>query len=200
MQTDTHSQTVDTVRGLLWKNRRKPPHKGIGTPQKKQQSQLTWTLRALRDWTINHRAYTGWAGTNTHPRPRHPHHLWPLILRSERCFLDVFFGTKLHIFSFWLVVVFSNSFYCKEKFPWWGVRTTLLCGLKDRYLECNQGLCCFSKVAVSGSSRSMTSLALKSWLGFQYQQVLNRFKNKLFTTIAPLKLSCHAGHCGSQAS
>jgi hypothetical protein len=70
MQTDTHSQTVDTVRGLLWKNRRKPPHKGIGTPQKKQQSQLTWTLRALRDWTINQWAYTGWAGTNTHPRPR----------------------------------------------------------------------------------------------------------------------------------
>ena len=31
--------------------------KGIGTPQEEQQSQLTWTLRVLRDSTTNQRIY-----------------------------------------------------------------------------------------------------------------------------------------------
>jgi hypothetical protein len=34
--------------------------KGIGTPQEDLQSQLTWTLEALRVCTINQRTYTGW--------------------------------------------------------------------------------------------------------------------------------------------
>jgi len=39
--------------------------KGIGTPQKDQQNQLTWTLRALRVWTTNQRTY------RAEPRPPH---------------------------------------------------------------------------------------------------------------------------------
>ena len=33
--------------------------KGIETPQKDQQNQITWTLGALRDCNTNQRAYTG---------------------------------------------------------------------------------------------------------------------------------------------
>ena len=51
--TDTHNQTVDEACGLLGKNRRKDCGgyrilKGIGTPQEDIQSQVNWTLGALR--------------------------------------------------------------------------------------------------------------------------------------------------------
>ena len=50
MDAETHSQTLDGAWGLLWKNRRKDwePQRGMGTPREDQQSQLTWTLGALR--------------------------------------------------------------------------------------------------------------------------------------------------------
>ena len=42
-----------------------------------------------------------------------------------------------------------------------GVKTTLICGYKDSYLECSQDLYWFSKVAVVGSSlKFMTQLYL----------------------------------------
>jgi hypothetical protein len=40
--------------------------KEIETPQKVQQSQLSWTHRALRDLTTNQRTYTGWTYTFPH--------------------------------------------------------------------------------------------------------------------------------------
>lgn len=61
------------------------------------------------------------------------------------------------------------DFY-KEKYLWWWLKTALICGDNDKYLECISGLCCFSKVVVVGSPpRSMTSLALGSWLAFMSQ-------------------------------
>lgn len=40
---------------------------------------------------------------------------------------------------------------------------------KDTYLECSNGLCCFVKIVIVGSlPRSLNSLALDRWLGFQY--------------------------------
>lgn len=58
----------------------------------------------------------------------------------------------------------------KGTFAWWGLRTMLTCGYKDKRLECSEGLCWLSEVVGGGSpSRNMRSLALSSWLGFQYQ-------------------------------
>lgn len=33
--------------------------------------------------------------------------------------------------------------YCKEKSPWWLVRTTVICERKDKYFECSLALCWF---------------------------------------------------------
>ena len=49
---------------------------------------------------------------------------------------------------------------CEEKSSWWRLRTILMCGHKDRYLECSWGLCWFSEVVVVSSPRYITSLAL----------------------------------------
>jgi hypothetical protein len=62
MDAETYSQIVVGAWGLLGKKRRKDcgPPKGIGTPQKDQQSQLTWTLGDLRDGTTNQKTYMSW--------------------------------------------------------------------------------------------------------------------------------------------
>lgn len=48
-------------------------------------------------------------------------------------------------------LLFSGMFsvYCKKKFPWRGVRVTLICGYEDKYLYCYLRLCSFSKMDVS---------------------------------------------------
>lgn len=80
------------------------------------------------------------------------------------------------------------------------VRTTCTCGYKDKCLYCYQLLCQFSKVVVIGSPVSMTSLALSTWLSFQYQAWLPPVEQVLSSSYTTLGVWCHADHCcGSQA-
>lgn len=47
---------------------------------------------------------------------------------------DVSFGTGIHSFVFWLLVVFCNGLYhFTEKFCWWGVKTAFVYGHKDMF-------------------------------------------------------------------
>jgi hypothetical protein len=71
LKAETHNQTMDgRFLGTLIEELggRLRALKGVGTPQGDQQSQLTWTLRALRSWTTNQRAYTGWTQASLHIR------------------------------------------------------------------------------------------------------------------------------------
>lgn len=65
------------------------------------------------------------------------------------------------------------SVYYKKKLVWWEIRTTLICGSKNRYLECSWKLCWLDKVAIVGNSLgSRVSPITGSWLHFQYQMLL----------------------------
>lgn len=56
--------------------------------------------------------------------------------------------------------LFFFFFFFEEMFLWWGVRLTLICGDKNKYLECSWELCWFSKVVIIDSPpNSTTSLA-----------------------------------------
>lgn len=44
----------------------------------------------------------------------------------------------------WFCFSVTLSIYCKEKCPWWGVKTSLVCGCRDKYLHCNYRLDWFS--------------------------------------------------------
>lgn len=64
---------------------------------------------------------------------------WPLTqcslnFRCGNVFVEVSIGTGLHNSLFWLDIVFCNGVCCREKFPWWGVKTTLMCGYNDECL------------------------------------------------------------------
>lgn len=59
----------------------------------------------------------------------------PWDLGVGTCFLDLSIGTGPHNCT--LVVIFCNGLrLLQQKFPWWGVNTTLACGYKGKYLEC----------------------------------------------------------------
>lgn len=76
-------------------------------------------------------------------------------------------STALHVDCLWFSV---RSHSVLNMFTWWGKRTTLICGYKNRYVGCNYGLCWFNRVVVVGSFiRSRISAILSSWLDFQCQ-------------------------------
>lgn len=81
-----------------------------------------------------------------------------------------------------------------KKFPWWRVRTTLLCGHENKYLECSWGLCWFSKAVVVGSlSRSMTSLG--SLAKFPAPGTISLFLRSS-KVLLERAISYHQGMCG----
>ena len=57
-----------------------------------------------------------------------------LSLRCGNCFVDAPIVSGLHnSASWWLWLSIVVSSY-KEKFPWWGMKTTLICGCKEKCL------------------------------------------------------------------
>lgn len=81
---------------------------------------------------------------------------WSLSLPCRYCVIGVSGETRhltLIFLVFWSIVLFYNGHHCcKEMFIWWGMRTIFICWCKGVYLECNSGLCRFSKVIIVGSS------------------------------------------------
>jgi hypothetical protein len=64
--------------------------------------------------------------------PSYPMSYEPWVQES---FIAVSTATGLHNSAFWLVVIFCGGLICcKEKFPWWGMRTILIYGYKDKCL------------------------------------------------------------------
>lgn len=64
-------------------------------------------------------------------------------------FVEVSFGTGFHNFAFdWLPFSLVASTYCKEKFPWWRIKSIFIWGNKDKCLDYYEGLCWFSEMAV----------------------------------------------------
>lgn len=54
-----------------------------------------------------------------------------LSRRHKNCFTDVSIGIGRHNSTFGLVMVFSCGLHLLETFPWWGVKTTLICANPD---------------------------------------------------------------------
>ena len=52
------------------------------------------------------------------------------------CFVDRFIRNGLHKSTFWWVVVFCSDLCCQEKFLWWGVKTTFICGSQNTCFGC----------------------------------------------------------------
>lgn len=73
----------------------------------------------------------------------------------------VVLSTRARQCMMWFSLAVSDR--CKEKPLWWGSGATLLYRYKDKYLECSQERCCFSKVVVGSPLRSMVSLGLGCW-------------------------------------
>lgn len=95
-----------------------------------------------------------------------------LSFRCRSCVVVISPRARHHMMSslyFDLLWFFSSSLCCKGKLLWWGLGATFVCGYNNKHLECSQELCCFGKAVVIGSPlRSVVSLGLGSWLGFQY--------------------------------
>lgn len=91
--------------------------------------------------------------------------------KGMSCIVDfINWDQVLQLYFDWLCFFFNGLHLLQRKVSLMGVKTTLICGYEHKYLECNWGLCLFSKMVVIGSpSRPMTSLALGSCLGFWYQ-------------------------------
>lgn len=109
------------------------------------------------------------------------------------------------IAAFWLVVdSVMVSICCKDRFPWWGVTTTLLCRFKGKHFECSQRSHWVSEVVVVGSPpRSPSSLVLGSWLGFRSFGCLSRCRTWVgyHSTVATDTHTHFTGHwpCSHQA-
>lgn len=108
----------------------------------------------------------------------HPSGSYDLSIPIPQCSLIL--GCRSRVVDLWISAVcilvacafFPRTVFvcCKVKSLRWGMEAGPKCGCKDKCLECSEELCWFSKVVVIGSSpRSMTSLAVRSWLGFRYQ-------------------------------
>lgn len=123
-------------------------------------------------FTHSHRQYYGSVASDIPRAPSLTKCLWPSSATSLGCrsVLVVSIRTRsTTLYWDWLLFSIVVSICGKERFPWWGVKTTLTSGYKDRCLELLMGLQWLSKlVGIASPPQSMTSSALTVCLGFLY--------------------------------
>ena len=87
------------------------------------------------------------------------------LLQIYQLELDTLHSFVLCHFISCVFLQWSQSI-AKEMFLWWDVRPILICGYKNKYLECSWYLCWLSKAVVVGFPRTMISVGPGIWLCF----------------------------------